>query len=116
MPQLIEVTHVSKREASFRITVPKKAAEILNVKAREIRSAGITEAFFEVNSEHRMKDALRSIAVCPSPSIPATLIPPDSSYPLPYALPVIANITEAEMRVWKLPGCAEEYAQVFPQQ
>ena len=36
MPQLIEVTHVSKREASFRITVPKKVAEILNVKSGDI--------------------------------------------------------------------------------
>jgi bifunctional DNA-binding transcriptional regulator/antitoxin component of YhaV-PrlF toxin-antitoxin module len=33
---LIEVLHVSKREASLRITVPKKAAEILNVKAWDI--------------------------------------------------------------------------------
>ena len=36
MPQLLEVSHVSKGEASFRITVPKKAAEILNVKAGDI--------------------------------------------------------------------------------
>ena len=33
---MIEVLHVSKREASLRITVPKKAAEILNVKAWDI--------------------------------------------------------------------------------
>ena len=36
MPQLLEVSHVSKREAPFRITLPKKAAEILDVKAGEI--------------------------------------------------------------------------------
>ena len=36
MPQLIEVSHVSKGEASFRITVPKKAAEILKVKSGDI--------------------------------------------------------------------------------
>ena len=36
MPQLLEVSHVSEGEASFRITVPKKAAEILNVKAGDI--------------------------------------------------------------------------------
>ena len=36
MPQLLEVLHVSKREASLRITLPKKAAEILNVKSGDI--------------------------------------------------------------------------------
>ena len=36
MPQLIEVTHVSKRGASLRITLPKKAAEILDVKSEDI--------------------------------------------------------------------------------
>ena len=36
MPQLIEVTHVSKGETSFRITLPKKAAEILDVKSGDI--------------------------------------------------------------------------------
>ena len=36
MPQLLEVSHVSKREASLRSTVPKKAAEILSVKAEDI--------------------------------------------------------------------------------
>ncbi|MCL4314979.1 MAG: hypothetical protein M1454_04565 [Candidatus Thermoplasmatota archaeon] len=36
----------------------------------EIRSAGITEAFFEVSSEHGMKDALRSIAVCQASHVP----------------------------------------------
>ena len=41
----------------------------------EIKSAGITEAFFEVNSEHRMKDALKSIAVCPSSHVPGSWQP-----------------------------------------
>ncbi len=43
----------------------------------EIVSAGITEAYFEVNSAHAMKDALRSIAICPSSTVP------DSWQPLP---------------------------------
>ena len=36
MPQLIEILHVSKRGASFRITIPKKAAESLNANAGDI--------------------------------------------------------------------------------
>jgi AbrB family looped-hinge helix DNA binding protein len=36
MPQLIEVTHISKRGTSLRITLPKKAAEILDVKSGDI--------------------------------------------------------------------------------
>ena len=36
MPQLLEVSHVSKREASLRITLPKKAVEILDVKSGDI--------------------------------------------------------------------------------
>ena len=36
MPQLIEVTHVSKRGVSFRITLPKKAAEALKANAGDI--------------------------------------------------------------------------------
>lgn len=36
MPQLIEVTHVSKRGASLRVSLPKKAAESLNAKAGDI--------------------------------------------------------------------------------
>ena len=36
MPQLLEVSHVSKRGASLRITIPKKAAEALNIKEGEI--------------------------------------------------------------------------------
>ena len=36
MPQLLEVTHIYKRESSLMITLPKKAAEILNVKAGDI--------------------------------------------------------------------------------
>ncbi len=36
MPQLIEVTHVSKRGTSLRITLPKKAAEALKANAGDI--------------------------------------------------------------------------------
>ena len=36
MPQLIEVTHASKRGASFRITLPKKTAEALKANACDI--------------------------------------------------------------------------------
>jgi bifunctional DNA-binding transcriptional regulator/antitoxin component of YhaV-PrlF toxin-antitoxin module len=36
MPQLIEVTHVSKRGVSFRITLPKKAAEALKANSGDI--------------------------------------------------------------------------------
>jgi bifunctional DNA-binding transcriptional regulator/antitoxin component of YhaV-PrlF toxin-antitoxin module len=36
MPQLLEASYISKREASFRITLPKKTAEIPNVKAGDI--------------------------------------------------------------------------------
>lgn len=31
MPQLLEVSHVSKRGASLRITIPKKVALMLNL-------------------------------------------------------------------------------------
>ena len=36
MPQLLEVSHVSKKGASMRITVPKKAAEALDLREGEI--------------------------------------------------------------------------------
>ena len=36
MPRLLEVSHVSKRGASLRITIPKKAAEALDLKEGEI--------------------------------------------------------------------------------
>ena len=36
MPQLLEVSHVSKRGASLRITIPKKAAEALDLKEEGI--------------------------------------------------------------------------------
>jgi AbrB family looped-hinge helix DNA binding protein len=36
MPQLLEVSHVSKKEASLRITIPKKAGETLDLKVGEI--------------------------------------------------------------------------------
>ena len=36
MPQLIEVSHVSKGGTSFRITLPKKAAEALKANAGDI--------------------------------------------------------------------------------
>ena len=36
MPQLLQVSHVSKRESSLRITLPKKAAEILDIKSGDI--------------------------------------------------------------------------------
>ena len=36
MPQLIEVTHISKRGTSLRITLPKKAAEALKANSGDI--------------------------------------------------------------------------------
>ena len=36
MPQLLEVSHVSKKEASLRITIPKKAVEALNANTGDI--------------------------------------------------------------------------------
>ena len=36
MPQLLEVSHVSKKEASLRITIPKKAAKALDLREGEI--------------------------------------------------------------------------------
>ena len=36
MPQLLEVSHVSRRGVSLRITIPKKAAEELDLKEGEI--------------------------------------------------------------------------------
>ena len=36
MPQLLEVSHVSKRGASLRITIPKKAAKVLDLREGEI--------------------------------------------------------------------------------
>lgn len=36
MPELIEVTHVSKRGVSLRVTLPKKASEYLGVQAGSI--------------------------------------------------------------------------------
>ena len=36
MPQLLQVSHVSKGETSFRITLPKKAAEALKANAGDI--------------------------------------------------------------------------------
>ena len=36
MPQLLEVSHISKRESSLRISLPRKAAEILKVKSGDI--------------------------------------------------------------------------------
>ena len=36
MPTLLEVSHVSKREASLRITIPRKAAEALDLKEGDI--------------------------------------------------------------------------------
>ncbi len=36
MPQLVEVTHVSKRGSSIRITIPKKVQEKLGVKDEDI--------------------------------------------------------------------------------
>lgn len=36
VPQLLEVSHVSKRGASLRITIPKKAAEALDLREEEI--------------------------------------------------------------------------------
>ena len=43
----------------------------------EIISAGITEAFFEVNYDHHMKDALSAMTICASSTIP------DSWKPVP---------------------------------
>ena len=36
MPQLLEVSHVSKREASMRITIPRKAAEVMDLEEGDI--------------------------------------------------------------------------------
>lgn len=36
MPQLIEVTHVSRRGSSIRITIPKKVQEKLGVREEDI--------------------------------------------------------------------------------
>ena len=36
VPQLFDVSHVSKRGASLRITIPKKAAEVLNLGDKDI--------------------------------------------------------------------------------
>jgi AbrB family looped-hinge helix DNA binding protein len=36
MPELIEVTHVSKRGVSLRVTLPKKIAEHLGIQAGSI--------------------------------------------------------------------------------
>ncbi|MEM0135061.1 MAG: AbrB/MazE/SpoVT family DNA-binding domain-containing protein [Thermoplasmatales archaeon] len=36
MPQLIEVSHVSKKGASLRITIPKKAAEAMEIREGDI--------------------------------------------------------------------------------
>ena len=36
MPQLLEISHISKRESSLRITLPKKAAEALKANAGDI--------------------------------------------------------------------------------
>ncbi len=36
MPQLLEVSHASKKEASFRISLPKKAAESLSANTGDI--------------------------------------------------------------------------------
>ncbi len=36
MPQLLEVTHISKKGASLRITLPKRAAECINAVAGDI--------------------------------------------------------------------------------
>lgn len=36
MPQLIEVSHASKRDSSLRITIPKKVQEKLGVKEEDI--------------------------------------------------------------------------------
>ena len=36
MPQLLEVSHVSKKGVSLRITIPKKAAEALDLKEGDI--------------------------------------------------------------------------------
>ncbi|MDA8056108.1 MAG: hypothetical protein M0Z77_10765 [Thermoplasmatales archaeon] len=40
MPQLLEVSHVSRMEDSMRITIPKKAAEAMDL--REGTSSGST--------------------------------------------------------------------------
>ena len=36
MPQLLDVSHVSKRGTSLRITLPKRVAEILGAGEREV--------------------------------------------------------------------------------
>ena len=36
MPQLLEVSHVSKKETSLRITIPKRAAEAMNLREGDI--------------------------------------------------------------------------------
>lgn len=36
MPQLIDVSHVSKRGSSLRITIPKKVQTILGIKEEDI--------------------------------------------------------------------------------
>ncbi|MEM0135346.1 MAG: AbrB/MazE/SpoVT family DNA-binding domain-containing protein [Thermoplasmatales archaeon] len=36
MPQLLDVSHVSKRGASLRMTIPKKAADAMDLKGGEI--------------------------------------------------------------------------------
>lgn len=36
MPQLLDLSHLSKRGTSLRITVPKKVQAILNVKEEDI--------------------------------------------------------------------------------
>ena len=45
MPQLLEVSHVSKKEASLRISIPKKAAEFLGL------GEGDIVGFYSVNDE-----------------------------------------------------------------
>ena len=45
MPQLLEVSHVSRRGVSLRITVPKKAAEFLGL------GEGNIVGFYSVNDE-----------------------------------------------------------------
>ena len=36
MPQLLEVSHVSKRGAFLRITIPKKAGEVMGLRGGDI--------------------------------------------------------------------------------
>jgi len=45
MPQLLDVSHVSKRGSSLRITLPKKVAEILGAGEREVLG------FYEVDGK-----------------------------------------------------------------